>query len=114
MGATDSRFTGPALSIRQWSWVLVLIFFVLGDVVTTSVGVSMHGIVEGNGFLLPVVESFGVLGMVLVKAAVVGGGYLVARVLPRHQSVAVPLGLLLVGVVVTGWNLVTIGSTVFA
>ena len=112
MGATGTRQGGLTLSTQQWAWVFVLLFFVLGDVVTTSVGLSMTGIAERNVVLRPVVESFGVAGMLLVKGSVVGAGYLVARVLPRHQSVAVPVGFLLVGVTVTGWNLMVIGSSV--
>ena len=109
MGATDIQMGGPSLTLRQWSWVFVVLFFVLGDVATTSVGLSLSGIGEQNELLQPIVASYGWVGMVGLKSVVVAGGYLVAQALPREQSVAVPLGLLLVGVTVTGWNLLVIG-----
>lgn len=112
MGATRTRPAGLTLSTQQWAWVFVLLFFVLGDVVTTSVGHSMAGIAERNVVLRPVVESFGVAGMLLLKGSVVGGGYLIAGFLPKNQRVVVPTGFMIVGVTVTGWNLMVISHIV--
>lgn len=93
---------------RRTLWVLTLLFFCVGDVTTTRVGLSIQGVVEAGPLVAPVVRTYGLAGMVGVKAATVGLFYGAARLLPDPHAVGVPLGLALVGVLVTGWNLVVI------
>ena len=114
MGATGTRPGGLTLTTQQWAWVFVVLFFVLGDVVTTSVGLSMAGIAERNEVLKPVIENSGMAGMVGLKAVIVGGGYLLTRALPRPQKFAIPAGLLIVGVSVSVWNLVVVSRVLLA
>lgn len=94
---------------RRKLWVLVLLFFCVGDLATTRVGLSVQGVVEAGPLVAPVVRAYGLAGMVVVKAATVGLFYGAARLLPDPHAAGVPLGLTLVGVLVTGWNLVVLG-----
>lgn len=93
---------------RTRLWALAFLFFCVGDVVTTHVGLSMHGVVEAGPVVAPLLREHGLAGMVLLKAVIVGGAYGATRIVPDPQSVGVPLGLALVGVAVTGWNLVVL------
>jgi len=119
MGLADERRgDGGFLAARSWPplpeslasrrallWVLVLVFFCAGDLLTTHVGLSVRGVVEAGPVVAPLLRAYGLAGMVGLKAATVGLFYGVARLLPEPYSIGVPLGLALVGVSVTGWNL---------
>jgi hypothetical protein len=93
---------------RTTLWWVTLLFFCVGDVVTTHVGLSMHGVVEAGPLVAPMVREYGLVAMVVLKAATVGLFYGVARAIPEPHAVGVPLGLAIVGVLVTAWNLVVI------
>ena len=90
-------------------WAVTLLFFCVGDVVTTHVGLSMHGVVEAGPLVAPVLREYGLVAMVGLKGVTVGLFYGVSRLLPEPHAVGVPLGLALLGVIVTGWNLVVLG-----
>lgn len=123
MGSTDDRWVGDLLaSVRPDRsvvellaetqlrlWVLTLLFFCVGDLVTTHVGLSMEGIVEAGPLVGPVLRAHGSAAMVGLKAVTVALFYALYRVAPEPHSIGVPLGLAVVGVFVTGWNLVVIG-----
>lgn len=89
-------------------WGLAFLFFCVGDLVTTHVGLSVQGVVEVGPVVGPLLRDHGVAAMVVLKGVTVGAAYGAARVLPDPQSIGVPLGLALVGVLVTGWNLVVL------
>ena len=94
---------GKTVSARTL-WVLAVGFFLVGDLVTTSIGVSTGQIAEVGPLADPIVSRYGVSGMVALKFVVVGGSYLVWTLLPSPERVGIPLGLLLVGALVTAWN----------
>lgn len=114
MPRADGRrpFTSPTL--HRWAWILVAVFFVGGDFVTTGFGLTVGGVVERNSFLAPLILEYGVGVILVVKALVVGGGYVAYRLIPRPHDVGVPLGFATVGVAVTGWNLLVVGTAVLA
>lgn len=85
-------------------WVIAVLFFGLGDVVTTSVGLEMVGVVEANPVAAALVERSGVGAIIVQKGAVIGGGYALWVHTPRPYRLGVPLGLALLGVLVTTWN----------
>jgi hypothetical protein len=99
---------GVRRGVRARLWALAFLFFCVGDVATTQVGLSIHGVVEAGPVVAPVLREYGMAAMVGLKAATVGLFYGLAAVLPEPHSIGVPLGLTLVGVSVTGWNLVVI------
>ena len=93
---------------RAGLWGLAFLFFCVGDVVTTHVGLSVQGVVEVGPVVGPLLRDHGLAAMVVLKAGTVGAAYGAARLVPDPQSIGVPLGLALVGVLVTGWNLVVL------
>ncbi|MFW5963322.1 MAG: hypothetical protein ACOCQM_00555 [Natronomonas sp.] len=86
-------------------WALAVLFFGVGDVVTTSVGLGVEGLFESGPVTSVLVERYGLGGMVASKTLIFGGCFLCWRVVQRPYRVGVPLGLALLGVSVTGWNL---------
>lgn len=86
-------------------WAVAVLFFGVGDVVTTSVGLGIEGLFELGPVTSVFVERYGLGGMVASKALIFGGCFLCWRVVQRPYRVGVPLGLALLGVSVTGWNL---------
>ena len=97
--ATDSRLQG-----RHWHWVVALLFFVVGDAVTTGAGLGVDGVVEAGPVTAPVLDAHGVGGLVFLKLLVVGGALLGWRLIPRPYCVGIPLGLSIVGFFATVWN----------
>ncbi|QSG07773.1 putative membrane protein [Halapricum desulfuricans] len=87
-----------------------ILFYGVGDVVTTTVGLGMEGLTEAGPLLAFLIEQYDLdvaatfVAAVGVKAAFLGGCYAVWKRLPRPQCVSVPLGLSLVGIPVTAWN----------
>lgn len=108
MTSADERLT------LAWSprtlWTLAVAFFVTGDLLTTSVGVSSGQIAEVGPLGDPIVSRYGVLGMVALKIAVIALSYLAWRIVPDPERVGIPVGLLLIGVLVTLWNLFVVLS----
>jgi hypothetical protein len=95
--------------VRGTLWGLAFLFFCVGDVATTHVGLSMQGIVEAGPIVGPVLREYGLAAMLGLKGATVGLFYGAARPLPAPHSLGIPLGLTIVGVLVTAWNLIVIG-----
>jgi len=89
-------------------WVGALLLYGLGDLVTTIVGLSQQGIVEIGPVAGPVVETYGTLGLVVLKSGTLAASYGVWRFAPQPQRVGIPLGLVVVGLAVTSWNTIMI------
>jgi hypothetical protein len=95
----------PPWRVRTQIWLLAVLFFGIGDVVTTSVGLEIAGVTEIGRVTAPLVERYGLSAVLTLKIVVFSGGYVAWRVIPRPHSIGIPLGLTVVGVSVTGWNL---------
>lgn len=95
-------------------WVVSVWFFGVGDLVTTVVGLQVAGATEVG----PVLSQFGRPGiyvaMVALKVAMFGFCYLLWRFVPEPHCKGAPLGLALLGVTVTAWNLVVVSLAVLA
>jgi len=91
-------------------WVLVVGLFVVGDLVTTVVGLDLVGIHESH----PVGEAFAsdpVLMLALkVGVALLAYGFSLRS--PERLAWAFPTVLVLLGAALTGWNLVVIGTVI--
>lgn len=85
-------------------WILAVVFFGLGDVVTTAVGLSVGHLVEVGPIAAPVIERYGITALVGLKLVAFAVCVAVWRWAPRPSSVGVPLGLATFGILVTGWN----------
>ncbi len=71
-------------------WALAVLFFGVGDVVTTSVGLGIGGLFELGPVTSVFVERYGFGGMVASKALMFGGCFLCWRVVQRPYRVGVP------------------------
>jgi len=91
-------------------WVVTFLFFFLGDLVTTGIGISMGEIVEVGPIADPIIYQYEFYGMIALKFLVMGISYGLWRLVPDPARVGVPLGLAVVGVLVTGWNSMVIVS----
>lgn len=97
---------GPQFSLVQTRlWLVAVVFFVIGDLVTTGVGLTAPGLTEGSPFGAALIHHRGFAGAVGVKLTLLFGFLLLWRWLPRPHCVGIPLGLAVAGVVATGWNL---------
>lgn len=91
-------------------WIAAIVLYGIGDTVTTLCGISIGGITEAGPIAGPLIEEYGRSGLIGVKAIVFPAFYVVWRLLKTPGRVAVPLALVLVGGIVTAWNLLVIAS----
>lgn len=108
---TTPRSVERLQDVQPLLWLFAVLFFGIGDVVTTGIGLGIEGIHEAGPVTGAAIERYGQLSMVVIKAGVIGGGYVLWLFAPRPHRVGVPLGLAVLGVVVVSWNL---SVTVFA
>lgn len=92
-------------NLRSRLWIGAVLFFAVGDVATTVVGLGFGPFVEAGPVVGPLIDRYGYAAMVALKVAMLGGCYVLYRLVPRPHSAGVPLGLATLGVLVTGWNL---------
>jgi hypothetical protein len=85
-------------------WGIALLCFGAGDVVTTTVGLRLAGVVELQPLAARLFRYSTLWGMVILKTAVFSGCYALWRRAPEPYCVGVPLGLATLGVVVVAWN----------
>lgn len=94
---------GPFDTYAAKLWVVAILFFGVGDVVTTAVGLSV-GAVETHPIVGPLVEEYLLVAMVPLKILAFGLCYGVWRLSPPSHRVGVPLGLAFLGILVSAWN----------
>ncbi len=86
-------------------WLLAVLAFGIGDVLTTGLGLGLAALTETGPLTAPLIEWFGPGVMLSVKGVTFCGCYALWRLVPRPHSVGVPLGLAVLGVSTTCWNL---------
>lgn len=87
-----------------WLWVTAIVFFGLGDLITTIVGLSMNWAVEAGPLAATLIDQFGLLVILVLKTGAFVFFYGVWRLTPSPYAVGVPLGLTVLGAEVTFWN----------
>jgi hypothetical protein len=85
-------------------WLLALVFFGAGDVLTTSVGLAVPGVVEAAPIARALILEYGVAAMVGLKLLAFAACVALWRAVPRPYCRGVPVGLAALGVSVTLWN----------
>ncbi|MFT4945699.1 MAG: hypothetical protein ACI9K3_001649 [Halovenus sp.] len=85
-------------------WLLAILLYVCGDVLTTAVGLWYTPLVEVGPLPEFLLVEFGVGAVAGLKLGILALFAGVWRLLPRPVSAGVPLGLSLVGYLVTLWN----------
>lgn len=89
-------------------WSAALVLYGVGDTVTTLWGLSTPGVAEGGPVAGPLIEAYGGFALVGIKIVLFAGFFAVWHRLRTPGRVAVPLALICVGTIVTGWNLAVI------
>lgn len=102
-----ARESGPSAPVRVEGllWLVAALFFGLADAATTGFGLSTALVAERSPTVGHAVEQNGMAAVLFLKLAVFAVAYALWRVVPRPHRVGVPLGLAILGVAVTGWNL---------
>ena len=88
-------------------WILAVLFFGVGDIVSTTIGLSM-GAVELHPIVGDLVEEFVLLAMLPLKTITILACYALWRLTPEPYRAGVPLGLAMVGIFASGWNVAII------
>lgn len=107
---------GPVVALANrvdWLWLLALLFYGVGDTVTTLFGLATGRGTEAGPAVLALVELSGlptIPVLLLLKVAVFVGFFALWRAVSSPGRIAVPLALTVVGVVVTGWNVSVVVS----
>lgn len=83
------------------AWALACGAFILGDVTTTTAGMVTPGVVEAHPVSTHVLAAGGLAAMLAVKTVAVGACVALWALAPEPHRRGVPLGLALLGVVVT-------------
>jgi hypothetical protein len=111
----EAKPNGPVEALTGHTavvWALALVFYGVGDLLTTLVGLHGGRATEVGLVAAPLVESYGVAAVVPLKLGSLLLFYLLWRALPEPHSVGVPLGLAALGALLTAWNaLVLLGLT---
>ncbi len=89
-------------------WIGAVVLYGIGDTTTTLWGLSQTNVAEIGPLVGPLIDRYGLSGLFIAKLGSFLGFGLFWYVLWKPTRVAVPLALLLVGGVVTAWNLLSI------
>jgi hypothetical protein len=100
--------THPTIDIlddlRPVWWYGAVVLFVVGDLLTTFVGLQLPTVVEASPVATWLINGYGLELIFPVKLGVFVGLYGFSRIVPRPHSIGVPLGLCALGFVLTVWN----------
>lgn len=109
-GRQSSTFTTTSdnIGINKQLWASAVSFFVVGDLITTYYGIKASHIHEANKIPHMMLHHGGFMYMVTVKILFVVAAFIVWRHLNEKYRVGIPLGLTLLGVVVTVHNILTL------
>jgi hypothetical protein len=99
-----------AVGSQTLLWVLAVVLYGVGDTVTTLVGLRSDGATEGGPVALYALDKAGFAGFLVLKIGFIGVCIGLWSLLQRPSRVAIPLALVVVGAVVTVWNLVVVLS----
>lgn len=102
-GPSDPFARPRVVSSHLWLWSIL--FFGVGDLLTTSIGLGPGGAVEINPVAASFGREFGFAALIALKLATLGACFAIWQVTPRPHRDGIPLGLASVGILVTSWNL---------
>lgn len=111
MGETGKHEYGEILDLlvarATHLWVLAVLFYGVGDLATTLVGFQQPAVAE-VGVLAAALSAHGAAGFVALKTASFLLFGLFWVVIPDPYRIGIPLGLAVLGAVVTAWNTVVL------
>lgn len=92
-------------------WIVAVLFYGVGDTLTTLVGLQIGGVAEIGPIAGPAMAAYGAAGLVGIKVCIFGAIGILWHLLETPGRLALPLGLAVVGVAVTTWNVAVIVSS---
>lgn len=98
-----SMLSCPA--VHQALWTLAVATYGIGDAATTIYFVATTPALEYNPVVAAVIDRAGLWALVPWKAAAMTLFYGLYRITPATYRVGVPIGLVVLGCVLTAWNL---------
>lgn len=106
--------SAPVISIDsdRVLWAMAVLYYGVGDLVTTVVGLQFENVAEVGLVAAPLVEQYGIPSLFWLKLAVLAGLYAFWYALPRPYCTAVPAALVFTGILVSAWNVAIITITV--
>lgn len=91
-------------------WGAAVLFYGVGDAVTTVAGLRADAAAEAGPLALFALAGGGVAGFLLAKLLFIGVCFALWRAVRTPGRVAVPLALAVAGVLVTAWNLTVLAG----
>lgn len=85
-------------------WVLAVLFYGIGDGITTVAGFRSDGVGEAGPLALAIVDTAGIGGFLLFKAGFIAFCFVIWSLVRTPGRFAIPFGLAVTGGVVTCWN----------
>lgn len=82
-------------------WAIAIVFFVVGDLVTTGLGLSFQRTIEVGPVAATAVESYGLQTLVPLKLFTILVCVALWKAAPPPEDVGVPLALAALGILVT-------------
>lgn len=108
----------PTISLlverEYYLWGCAVLFFGVGDLVTTGVGLQFDQLIEVGPLTAPIIKQYGLSAMVSLKALAFACCAGLWWYTPRPYNVGVALGLAVFGIIVTAWNLALLALLIFA
>jgi hypothetical protein len=92
-------------------WIFVIIFFVIGDYITTYIGIRYFGLVENNPFARSFLDIFHLTAILPFKLFLVIAAYGINSYISDYNenfAIVIPLSYALIGVLVTVINIMNI------
>lgn len=102
--ALGDRAVNRLVAYTPALWLLAVLTFGMTDIVTTYIGLSYGLAYEASPLAAMIFDDHRFGYIYIAKAAVFVLFYLVWRFVPRPYNVSVPLGLSIIGIVITAWN----------
>jgi hypothetical protein len=88
--------------------VISFTFFVIGDTVTTLYGLQIIGVYEQNKVVKGIVKNPTLF--ILYKTTIYWIFYIIGNKLKKRYYMAILTGISIVGICVTGWNIIVINQ----
>lgn len=91
-------------ALQRMLWLVAVLFYGVGDTVTTAVGLRAPNTSEVGPIALVVMEWAGIWGLIAVKLGFLLVAFGVWWALQTPSRIAIPLAIALTGMGVTAWN----------
>lgn len=107
MGILSHEFVEytTTLNVDRVLWALSIGLFGVADLASTIYFIGELGAIESHPVADVAIETLGLWILIPWKAAAIGLFYAAYRIVPNPHSLGIPIGLVLLGIVLTVWNI---------